>query len=247
MSRWLTPIFLLGLLAAACGGNDAPDPTVPPLGTPSIPAMSTQAAAPTGTPPLDTPTPEPTTQPSDSLAVVEVAVAAVGGVHVSPLTLADCIANNPDNRPCIDIASTPDQLETGIAKFNGGYPEGGTFMLVMARTESGDWAYWYSAQSLTYLVADLPGELIACGGGADVPALSSPGGAEVALLPELERLTADSFVLAEPGAFGADGERGSGYYHITAPIDAWVDATLTTDALLGDCSIRDAFEAQPRG
>ncbi|HET7738954.1 MAG TPA: hypothetical protein VFK32_10310 [Tepidiformaceae bacterium] len=244
MSRWLVPVLLVFLLAGACSSNDDTGPTAPPLGTPSIPATSTQMT-PRATTASETASPTP--QAAEALAAVDAAVAAVGGVHVSPLTLANCTVDNPDNRPCIDIASTPVQLTTGIAKFNGGYPEGGTFMLVMARTESGEWAYWYSAQSLTYLVADLPGELIACGGGSDVPALESPGGAEIDLIPELQSLTADSFVLVEPGAFGADGDRGSGYYHLTAPIDAWVDATLTADAMLGDCELRDAFEAKPHG
>jgi len=236
-------LSLILALGPACGGDSGDDPTIPPLESPQ-PTRTTAPA--TQAPTQETPPASPTPAPEGGAdhPATAVALEVVGGRYLSPLTRDGCIEDNPESMPCIELLSDAETLGAGIARFRGGYPDGGLFDLVMAETSAGEWGFWYATEAGAYLLVNLPGELLACGtaGGSLTVTAEPDGGAEVGTVERLEPLSADSFVLVSEGTYGVSGQRGEGAYHITAPYDGWVDAHQTADAANGDCSLRDAFE-----
>lgn len=237
-------ILLLAAGLASCGGSDAGEPTVPPLE--SLTPSATRESTPV-TPATAAPTATPVPGGEDHPATL-VALEAVSGRYVSPLTRDGCLQDNPGGEPCLELISGPATLDLGIARFRGGYPDGGLFDLVVGRTPAGQWQYWYSTQAGSYLLVELPGRLIACGAGGDLAVTAEPGGgSQAGAVQRLEPLEADGFVLLSPGTYGVAGERGAGAYHVTSPFEGWVDAHQTSDASAADCALRDAFEAEEHG
>jgi hypothetical protein len=250
---FIRPVLRIAAVAFAtavlvsCGDNS--DPEVPPL--PTATPRTAAGTSPTVTSSSPTPTASPTPDAAaEQEAVIEAASDAVGGArHISPLTLPACLEGNPDRNPCIELKSEPEQLVRGLARFNFGDPDGGGSTFLMGRMADGQWAYWQGSQQQSYVLDALPGDLLACGTDGDAtiheePSADSP---EVSSVEDLTELTADSFVLTEPGDYAVQGERGEGWYHLTGPEEGWIDATQTTDAALGDCLLHDAIEQVDRG
>lgn len=252
----LVPLSALGVGAAACtaalllacGGKDSnPAPELPSVteraqSSQTAPAKSaTPEPSPSATPTIDT--------AKEQQAVIDAATAAIGARYVSPLTLQACLEENPDRKPCIELKSDPSQLGGGLARFALGDPDGGGATFLMGRTSSGGWGYWRGTQQQSYILDDLPGKLLACGKSQDAAIRVEPSanGGILRSVPDLTELDASEFVLTTPGQYGVQGERGQGWYHLTAPVAGWIDASETTDASLGDCLLHDAVEQVDRG
>ncbi|MEX0781395.1 MAG: SH3 domain-containing protein [Dehalococcoidia bacterium] len=247
MSRHSLRIAAVAFAAAvlvSCGGKSG-DPEVPPLPT-ATPRGSTATAAASPTP-SPSPTPDPAVERQH---VIDAASAALdGALHISPLTLPACLDGNPERKPCIELKSEPDQLVRGLARFNMGDPDGGGATFLMGRMAGGDWAFWQGSQQQSYVLDALPGDLIACGTDEPATIRSSPApeAAVIRSLDDLTELTADGFTLTRAGNYAVQGERGEGWYHVTDPVEGWIDAIFTTDAVLGDCLLHDAIEGVDRG
>jgi hypothetical protein len=190
------------------------------------------------------------TQRDEQALAIEGAVKAVDAVYRSPLTLDSCLKDNPGNKPCIALASNETTVRGGIARFTGGFPDGGGFSFVMGRQADGAWQYWSGTQQGIYQLVEFPGELRACGGGNAVVVRASPdsSAASSGTLKDLATSTAQEFRLTKAGSFGTGGGRGEGWYRVTGAVPGWVLSRDATDAKLGDCSLHDGIEgATPRG
>jgi uncharacterized lipoprotein YbaY/heat shock protein HslJ len=161
---------------------------------------------------------------------------------------AQCQAPTPTGTNCVEpIAGDAESrtLPRGIATFSVTYVnEPGSYIAYFGRTSTGDWGYWFGAQDQQSPLITLPGELLACAGPAGgLPrVLHSPSGESETLQP-LTRLTAESFVLTQPGTPATDsnpeGRRGLGWYRVSAPLEGWVPEQDATAAVLGDCTVHD--------
>lgn len=247
-ARWPLGFVFAALVLAGCGGGSKPAATAPDPASPSGTSAKTATQAPSATA-SPSATTSPTATPESADAVTQAAARALEAVPRNPLTRDSCLQDNPEQKICINLV-TPESLGTGIARFTAGDPQGGGFAFLMGRTGTGEWHYWMGSQQQFYVLTQLPGELRACGGGKPValheaPDASSPGAGE---LGDGTTIQADAFVLTSAGAFGVGGKRGDGWYRVTSPAGAWVHASDTAAASLGDCSLRDAIEGPtPRG
>lgn len=244
-----TPLLLATLVAllsaAACGGSNGKTPGVTPQDTlAALPSQTPTAAAPSPSPSA-TPSPSPTATPDNAKernAVLQAAAAELDALAVSPLTRDACLKDNPSQKVCIDLSPADQSLAGGIARLAGGDPQGGGFAFLMGRAADGQWHFWYGTQQAYWVLTTLPGDLLACANGKGAvihqqPAASSPA---VSTVPDLAKLHAEEFVLAQPGSFRAGGARGSGWYRVSSPASGWVSSDDETDAAQGNCQLHDA-------
>jgi len=113
-------------------------------------------------------------------------------------------------------------------------PEVQTFIAVMGAGPEGVWGLWFNGPAL-FNQTSLPGESRVCfEQGLDVRAAPSAEATITAVLPVETPFTVDRFYLAQPGAWTRhpDGGPGEGWYHVSAPVDGWVNgqAVLVPDA-----------------
>lgn len=157
---------------------------------------------------------------------------------------ADCQTNNPQKRPCVSAQSSPSTVQRGIAAFGVSDPEGfGAFVGVLGRDPAGEWKFWFVGQQ-AYQLLTLPGDMLVCAEGQGLNVRSAPttNAPIVGSLQDLAPVRAEAFVLTEPAS---DRHKpGYGWYHLSAPLDGWAYSKYLTNALLGDCSLRDGIEAR---
>ncbi len=258
----------LALTLAGCSNSDSPPPPAttaplptlenPPTRQATVPATSaspaasrTPVASPSPSPTVQA-TPEPTATQSASGStsdVIDAAVDTVGAVYRPQLTRDTCIADNPDSKPCVSLSSDEGSVQSGIARFTGGYPDGGGFSFYMGRDLSGDWGYWFGTQQQYYQLVEFPGDLRLCGGGSDVTIRQDPVGSSgpSGTMADGSTIPAEEFVLTVAGSPNS-GNRGEGWYRVGGATPGWVPATQSTDASLGSCDLHDAIEGSaPRG
>jgi hypothetical protein len=236
----------VGVLAACGGSSDSPAGFTPlaPL-SPSVEsagpsAQSSHAAA--------SPSPSPSAVPVDASAqAIEAATKELQALYRSPLTRDSCMKDNPGSKACIALTSGDAVLAGGVASFTGGYPDGGGFAFLMGQSSDQSWHYWYGSQQGFYVLVKLPGDVRACGAGDAVAVRSSADAAapSAGSLDDGATAHAERFLLTKPGAPGASGSRGEGWYQLSSPVKGWVNARNTSDAALGDCKLRDAVEGAP--
>lgn len=159
------------------------------------------------------------------------------------------IPNCIPTAPCITTADPGVAVDLGIMRLAYNPPEGqgGAAAIFAGRTPAGTWDFWYGTQQGVYRLADLPGDILVCAGGDGLNIREKPDQASkvVGFAKDLTRLRADQFVLTTPGAVGAGGASGSGWYHVTGPTPAttgWVSSQYITDARLKDCTVHDQIE-----
>jgi hypothetical protein len=240
------------LLFAACGGQEeaaAPSATTEaatPTGAETEEARPSRTAVPPSpTTPAATTTPVPSgTQTSQQAADAAFAAALEQFQAVSE---EDCETNNPQKKQCVSAQSSPSEAQRGIAAFGVYDPEGiGGFVGVLGRDPAGEWRLWFETQQAYQLLA-LPGDMLVCAEGDSLNVRSAPAidAPVVGSLNDLTAVRAEEFVLTEP-ASDAD-EPGYGWYHLSAPLDGWAHSKYLTNALLEDCTLRDAIEAGGSG
>jgi hypothetical protein len=257
MFERLRPLFLIlpaaiaVLATAACG--DASEPSASTTQTATAPA-ATAAGSPTrAVSPQVSPTVTATAAPSATplpaaadakAAAIAAAVKELDARVVSPLNRDACLQDNPARKVCIKLEAPDASVQRGVAEFGAGDPDGGGFGFVMARTAAGEWRFWFGSQQQFYVQLVLPGALLACGEGNGVAVRAQPSvsSAAVSTVKDLVQLQAQEFVLTIPGKYGSGGTRGEGWYHVTTPVDGWVQAREATDAKLGNCQLRDSLE-----
>ncbi|MGH2587736.1 MAG: hypothetical protein ACRDJE_22675 [Dehalococcoidia bacterium] len=113
-------------------------------------------------------------------------------------------------------------------------PEVQTFIALMGAGPGGAWGLWFNGPAL-FNQTRLPGESRVCSEqGLDVRAAPSAEAAIAAVLPVETPFTVDRFYLTQPGVWTRypDGGPGEGWYHVSAPVDGWVNgqAVLVPDA-----------------
>ncbi|MCC7366692.1 MAG: hypothetical protein IT303_20205 [Dehalococcoidia bacterium] len=253
--RGLMAAAALALFLVGCSSSEKDEPTPTPQPTTAVamtPAATPTrpAATPTTTPTRPsspTVTPTPTRAAASSTDVIDAAVAALGARHLDRFSRDACMEDNPQGLPCIQLVAGSNSLAGGLALFNGGYPDAGPFTLVMGRNAAGAWQVWYLTQQPSYTLTAVPGEVLACGGGAGVAVHAEPGASSstVTTVEDLAELTADEFVLTSPGAPPAT--RGEGWYHVTGAAEGWIPARNAAAAQFGDCLLRDELERGSHG
>ncbi len=161
---------------------------------------------------------------------------------VSPLTQASCAQNNPDSRPCIELAGTSGTVAAGLAEFAAGDPEGGPFRVFAGRTAGGEWKFWFATFQPRYVPVTLPGTVIACrNDGTVVRTTPAASGASIGTLTRATQARAEEFLLTAEGSF-KEGTRGEGWYRVTGTFNGWVNSRDVADGALGSCNLRDAIE-----
>lgn len=238
----------LVLATAGCFGggddDDTPTATATTPATQPAPATATATGTATETPPTPTATASPTPDGGvESQEAIAAGTTIVDGRYLSPLSAAACAADNPSFEPCIELKSDEGTVAAGLALFDGGFPDAGPFRMALGRTADGGWDLWYATQQQLYSLTALPGAILACPNEGPL-AIHEHASEESPIILEVERLSelsVDRFELTTAGQFHGR-ERGSGWYHVTAPSPGWVHAQDATDAALGDCALRDAIE-----
>lgn len=256
--------IVIALTLAGCSNSSSPPPApttapLPTLENPPTRQSTTPSIA--GTPagsstPGQTPTPEGTpeatpTEPAGESngSLIDSAVAAFGAVYREELTRDTCNTDNPDMLPCVSLSSDDATVQAGIARFTGGYPDGGGFSFYMGRQFDGEWGYWFGTQQQLYQLTSVPGELRACGGGEAVTVRTEPSSTsdEAGFIPDGSTVSAAEFMLTVAGS-PSGGGRGEGWYRVGGDTPGWIAATQSSDASLGSCDLRDAIEGEsPRG
>jgi hypothetical protein len=223
-------------------------PTTAPATSVAAPAG---AASPTTAPsPSPGPTASAAADASGTPGAGTEAVLAAALAQYDAVPEADCLTNNPQRKLCAGLRSTPEQVQRGIAVFNIANPSGGSALGVMGRDRAGAWRRWFGFQDTAYQLLQLPGDVRACNTGRLVELRAGPD-LSARLLAQLAHLSlarAEEFVLTEPEVAERrpSGQTvlraGAGWYHLSAPRDAWAYSRFLADAGQNGCQIRDAIE-----
>jgi hypothetical protein len=151
----------------------------------------------------------------------------------------DC--DEPENAdlPCLAIESNAETVRGGIALFTVENPDGSGYIMVFGRTQAGEWQRWLDTQN-SFLLLFLPGDVRICaeGDGLNIRERPGVGGAVVTTLADDTVARVDQFILEVP--LSEDGTRGTGWYHLTAPVEGWAHSEFLSAAAFGDCVLRDA-------
>ncbi len=147
----------------------------------------------------------------------------------------DCVSEMPDGTT--DVSGPI----TRLAYQGAG---GGGALVVMARDGAGVWQFWTITQMDPYELLDVPGDLRICSDGEATTVRESPasGAGSAGEIARGEVVTARGFVLTQPGTLD---NHGTGWYQVTGAGDGWVPADQTSNAALGDCTLRDEMEGRP--
>jgi hypothetical protein len=187
-------------------------------------------------------------QLDEAARALQATISVLGGVP-----RAQCGPPAAAGTPCVAPYSGLDLAESaprGIAAFSVTFVnEPGSYVAFFGRSPAGSWLFWYGAQDAQSPLVALPGILLTCtspsGGAAQI--FVPERGVSEALAP-LTRLTADEFVLTQPGVPGTAAtppQSGIGWYRISAPTAGWVPETEVTDAMFGNCDVHDS-QYRPR-
>jgi len=180
--------------------------------------------------------PDPSPVDTEAVAALEIAIRTVNGVAET-----DCETNNPEQRSCVSPLRETSP-ERGIAAFSIRQPSGpGGGVLVLGRTDAGEWRYWFGGQQY-YQRTAVPGDMLVCadGDGANVRAAPGFEAPILTLLTDLTVVIAVKFVLTEPGSYSL-GSAGAGWYRISGVAAGWMYSTLLADARTEGCALRNAL------
>jgi hypothetical protein len=171
------------------------------------------------------PTPAAPTAPAATAQPVEDTMLAAALRAYDAVPMADCKANNPSRKQCVEPQSDPATLARGIAQF--GVSDAGlysSFAAFWGRGGDGAWRPWLELQNAKYELTRLPGDVLVCTGGDRLNLRAGPGtdARVVGQLAHLSRARAEEFVLTQPwnrGAPPGQSKRGRGWYHLSVPQD----------------------------
>lgn len=182
-------------------------------------------------------------------AAFAAALRIVGGVP------AEQCREDPGQRACVELLSRPEHAGRGIAVFAVAYAATAPLIAVLGREADGAWGFWFSTRGFIYQLLELPGAMDVCAeDGLDLRAEPSAGAAVNGRVAHLTVVTAEEFLLTEPGeltAAGVGGRSGVGWYRLNAPLAGWAPATsltnLTVDATFRQpkCATRNALVNRP--
>lgn len=133
----------------------------------------------------------------------------------------DCTANNPQNRPCLNLTSGSGvSVDRGLAQFSVAPKDGPAYSVIVAKDANGAWKLFQQGQQFRQQVV-LPGDMKVCAEGTGLNLRAGPdtGATIVQLLPDETIVKGEEFTLTEP----AQGEtNGAGWYRVSAPAAGWV-------------------------
>lgn len=236
--------FLLVLAAAAAagallldnGGDSSAGPdTNDRKGTPETTAT---------TAPGSETTTAPVTKTAASPVEAAALKAALGQFNATDDAVA-CKMSPPRPQNCLfhDVTEK-DSPERGIAVFGLGFRDGGGALIVFGRDEAGGWQFWFGTQQSVYHALALPAQMRICadGSAANVRMAPDMSAKSLGTLKEGTLVTAEQFVLTQPGAYSADSATGGmGWYQVSGELTGFIRADLLSVATLPDCSVRDAL------
>jgi hypothetical protein len=235
--------------AGAMGlGGDSHDVRSDPEG----PGFEFHATVTTTFPPVETPaatqTPKSEFPPAPPSAVSAAMDAALRYFNATN-DPAVCNLDPPRKQDCIfRLANIQDSPERGVAAFSLGFAEFGGAEVVFGRDQAGGWQFWFGTQQQIYHALKMPAEMRVCadGQGANVRVAPDVSAKSAGLLKENAIVTAQQFVLTQPGARpGEKGPSGNGWYEVTGAFNGFVRADLLSVASLPDCSLRNALVKTP--
>ena len=225
------------MLSVACGGETyaaSPPPTNPATQAPPSPETATTATA------SPSATPWVVADP-----VVDAATLAATRFFAATTDPAICAQQPPRTQACLArLPENPDSPEHGIVTFEVGFIDGGGAMVVFGRDEAGGWQFWFGTQQQTYQPLRLPAEARICAGGEGANVRQAPDVSAMSLgvLKDGTMLTAEDFVLTQPGSNAPGSPLGNGWYRVTGALNGFIRADLLSDAGTSGCGLHDAIE-----
>ncbi len=243
--KWLAALLvplLVATVALGCGGDNGASPVTTPATTAEADGEATSDVTPS---PQATATPEATAEatPPASEPALDAAIAAALE-YFDAVSDADCQTNNPQNRNCAALSSQPSTVQSGIAVFGVGPPDGGGFVGVLGRDTAGEWKFWRAGQQ-DYQLITLPGDALVCAYGAGLNVRTEPttDAPAVGTIEDLTGVRAEEFVLTEQGSDDLQ-QHGYGWFRLSSPLAGWAYSKYLTAAAWDDCAQHDALEPE---
>jgi hypothetical protein len=237
----------LALVAPACMGESesparlrvlTPTPEPAAMISPTPAAVEEPTPTPEPTPdPESTPTPDDDPSPSNDLDAAMAAAAAALGIDAG-----DACSDGED---CIrELPGGGTRTDGSIARLAYVAGAGGGAIAIVARDTAGTWQYWLLTAGETYQLFDVPGDLRICSDASTLTVRQAPdpGAAAAGELGHGEVVHAGSFALTEPGSLES---HGAGWYRVDGAVSGWVSSRESSDAALGDCTLRNQIEGEP--
>lgn len=114
-------------------------------------------------------------------------------------------------------------------------------MVVFGLKPDGAWDYWFGTQQGTYHALKLPAEMRVCASGEGVNVREQPdaGSPAVGQLSDGATVTAERFVLTEPGKIQPSLVSGNGWYQVSGSLSGYIRADFLSVTSLPDCSLHD--------
>jgi hypothetical protein len=158
----------------------------------------------------------------------------------------DVNACRAQTKTCVTHGVDPDSPDRGVAVMEVGAPAGGAARFVLGLKADGTWGYWFGSQQATYHALTLPAEMRVCADGqsVNVRETASETASSRGMLKDGALVTADRFMLTNPGTYGGPGPSGNGWYSITGATPGFVRADLLSVTTQPDCKLRDALQAR---
>ncbi len=174
--------------------------------------------------------------PSAVDAATQAAVAFFNGAAVP-----DFAACQKQSKPCITHGVDPDSPDKGIAAFEEGSPQGGAALVVFGQQADKTWGFWFGTQQDVYHALVLPAQMRVCadGQGANVREQPDEKAKVVTAVRDGTMVTAETFVLTNPGSNSGQRKNGNGWYSVSSPAKGFVRADFVSVARLPDCKLRD--------
>jgi hypothetical protein len=224
VSSLLAGLSILAFLGSGCAGGSKSNSQIPAgLTPPAASATAARAAATQG----------PATAAD---AAVAAAVTFFGGVLVT-----DGPTCQKQTKPCVIHGVDPDSPDRGITAMELADPQGGAAMVVFGRQADDSWSFWFGTQQQVYHALVLPAQMRVCadGQGVNVRKAADEQAPSAGLLKDGATVTAENFVLTQPGSFAKPGPAGNGWYSVSAPTVGFIRADLLSVLSLPDCQLRD--------
>jgi hypothetical protein len=179
-------------------------------------------------------------QPVANLSPERAAALQAAAVFYEASVVAGAEACKRPARLCVATYGRIDSPALGVVAVSVTDPEFGGAIAFFGRRDDGSWAYWFSTQNDSYQATSLPAQMRVCadGQGANLRMTADAGGRALSVLRDGAIVTAESFVLTQPGS-SQPLVAGLGWYRLSAPAAGFVRSDLLSVTRFGDCSVRD--------
>jgi hypothetical protein len=181
-------------------------------------------------PAINRPPPSPAAEAALQAAARFYNATAVGEVD-------ECL---PPATICVTYGHGADAPDLGVAAVAVFEPEFGGAIAFFGLQGNGMWGYWFATQNDYYQATVLPAQMRVCadGQGVNVREDADTASSSLGLLRDGTLVTAESFVLTQPGT-NNPGTVGLGWYAVSGAMRGFIRSDLLSKATEPDCSLRD--------